>query len=291
VTLDNNAAPAVEKKIDHSLRTRTKSALIFGPAVIAVLCFGGWAFTIMMAVAAFIGAKEWTRMVMTGKKPPRHLIYLASVLTGISVIGAGVTTNPMLGFAFVLALAFLIFAYNFAQHGPDMREFLFGIVYIGFSIDIMVWLRTSGTNAQGLYDMLTLLFIVWASDIAAYFSGKTIGGPKLAPKISPKKTWAGFIGSSVGAGLVAAALATPALLDKYSLHTVWHMGVIGYFVMGFILAMFGQAGDLFISIFKRRYGIKDTGAFIPGHGGILDRIDALLLVALVFGVLAMIAGG
>ncbi|MDE1151231.1 MAG: phosphatidate cytidylyltransferase [Micavibrio sp.] len=290
MTLDDKTASTPEKKIDHSLRTRTKSALIFGPAVIVVLCIGGWAFTLMMAVAAFIGAKEWTRMVMTGKKLPRNLIYLASILTGIAVVGAGITTNPLLGFVFVLALAFVVFAYNFAQHGPDLREFLFGVVYIGFSIDIMVWLRTSGVNAQGLYDMLTLLFIVWASDIAAYFSGKTIGGPKLAPKISPKKTWAGFIGSSVGAGLVAGALATPALLTKFGLHTVGHWGVIGYFIMGFVLAMFGQAGDLFISIFKRRYGIKDTGNFIPGHGGILDRIDALLLVALVFGVLSMIAG-
>jgi len=276
-------------KIDHSLKTRAKSAAIFAPLVLAILYIGGWPFTLMMAGAAYVSVKEWTRMVMTGKQTPRYLIHGTSVVAGISILGAGMDANVVLAFLFTLALSFLIFAYNYAQSGPSLREFLFGVIYIGFSIDTMVWLRNSGGDAQGLYQMLTLLFIVWASDISAYFSGKAIGGPKLAPKISPKKTWAGFIGSSVGSGLVAAGMACPWVLDKWNLHTLGHMGVTGYFVLGFVLAMFGQAGDLFISIFKRRYNIKDTGAFIPGHGGLLDRIDALLLVSILFATIALIA--
>ncbi len=161
-----------------------------------------------------------------------------------------------------------------------------GSAYIGISIGMMVWLRNG--SEHGLYNMLTLLLIVWASDISAYFSGKAIGGPKLAPVISPKKTWAGFIGSSIGAAIVAAGLACPGLLEKFNLATIGDLSWAGYAVMGFILAMFGQAGDLFISLFKRRYGVKDTGTIIPGHGGILDRIDALLLVALLFGTLALL---
>ncbi len=162
---------------------------------------------------------------------------------------------------------------------------IFGVAYIGLSSAIMIWLRTS--TAYGLYNMLTLLLIVWASDISAYFAGRAIGGPKLAPTISPKKTWAGFIGSSVGSGIVAGGLACPALLSKFSITTIGHMPPVDYAAMGFVLAMFGQAGDLFISIFKRRYGVKDTGTLIPGHGGVLDRIDALLLVSLVFGLIVM----
>lgn len=157
---------------------------------------------------------------------------------------------------------------------------LFGIVYISFSIGIMIWLRNIPGN--GLYHVLTLLLIVWASDISAYFSGKAIGGPKLAPTISPKKTWAGFFGSSLGAGIVAAMLAY-----FYGTATVGGLSWQWYAVMGFVLAMFGQVGDLFISIVKRHYGVKDTGTLIPGHGGILDRIDALLLVALSFGTVVM----
>lgn len=158
---------------------------------------------------------------------------------------------------------------------------LFGMLYIGLSVSTMIWLRV--VTPYGLYNMLTLLFIIWASDVSAYFTGRTFGGPKLAPLISPKKTWSGFWGSSVGAALVAAALACPATLAYFGVETVGGLTWKGYALMGFVLGMFGQMGDLSISVVKRRYGVKDTGTLIPGHGGVLDRIDALLLVALIFG--------
>ncbi|MDE2336234.1 MAG: phosphatidate cytidylyltransferase [Alphaproteobacteria bacterium] len=163
----------------------------------------------------------------------------------------------------------------------------FGVLYIAVSCATMIWLRIFAP--YGLYNMLTLLLIVWASDISAYFSGRAIGGPKLAPKISPKKTWAGFIGSSVGAGIVAGGLACPATLAKFHVATIGHFSPAAYALTGSVLAMCGQAGDLLISFFKRRIGIKDTGTIIPGHGGVLDRIDALLLVALIFGMIARFA--
>lgn len=222
---------------DSSLKTRARSALIFGALVLGLLYLGGIPFALLMAAAAAIGIYEWERMVRREKRKWRV---------------------PLV---------------------------LFGLGYIGLSCGIMIWLR-NGTD-YGLYNMLTLLCIVWASDIAAYFTGRAIGGPKLAPKISPKKTWAGFIGSSVGAGLAAAALACPATLAKFNVTTVGDLSVAAYGAMGFILAMFGQMGDLFISVFKRHYGIKDTGNIMPGHGGVLDRIDALMLVSLIFGGIVM----
>ena len=211
-----------------------------------------------------------------------------ALIFGVIVLGA----LYLGGIAFVLLMgaATAIGVYEWGKMVMTDQRYriplmLFGICYIGLSTGTMIWLRIG--TAYGLYNMLTLLLIVWSSDISAYFSGRAIGGPKLAPTISPKKTWAGFIGSSVGAGIVAAGLACPETLAKFNIATVSHMSPIEYGVMGFILAMFGQAGDLFISFFKRRYGVKDTGTIIPGHGGVLDRIDALLLVALVFGMIVM----
>lgn len=165
------------------------------------------------------------------------------------------------------------------------RLLLLGTLYISFSIGMMIWLRNSADH--GLYHMLTLILIVWASDVSAYFSGRAIGGPKLAPKISPKKTWAGFFGSSIGSALVAAGMTCPVVLQSLGGATIGGLSWREYAVLGFFLAMFGQAGDLLVSIFKRYYGVKDTGTLIPGHGGILDRIDALLLVAILFGAFAM----
>lgn len=278
-------------KIDSSLKTRLRSVLIFAPIVLIVIYAGGPAFTVMMAIGAGIGAWEWARMVTHNLHPPRHLAHAAGVATGVATATAGMVDSPLPSFCFLLALCFLVFCYNFSKKGPNAGLLIFGLVYIGFSMIMMIWLRNAHGNPQGLFHMITLLFIVWASDSCAYFTGRTFGGPKLAPKISPKKTWSGFLGSSVGAGLVAAMLACPALLEKFSLNTIGNWGWIGYFFLGFVLAMFGQAGDLFISIFKRKFGVKDTGTLIPGHGGILDRIDALLLVALLFGALAGIVGG
>jgi phosphatidate cytidylyltransferase len=198
-----------------------------------------------------------------------------------SVVVSAMAGNPASAFWVVLSGCLAILFLNLTQAREALWRLIFGMIYIIFAIQVMVWVRNG--SDYGLYNTLTLLAMVWASDSFAYFSGKLIGGPKLAPVISPKKTWAGFIGSSIGAGVVAALLTNYDLRQYLSSITIGHMTWIGYFIMGFILAMFGQAGDLLKSIFKRHYGIKDMGTLIPGHGGIMDRIDALLMVALVFG--------
>lgn len=214
----------------------------------------------------------------------RSAAIFAFVVLGLLYVGG-------VPFALLMAFAAAVGVYEWGRMAIlekvslRLPTMLFGMAYIGFACGMMIWIRLY--TAHGLYNMLTLLAIVWASDISAYFSGRAIGGPKLAPTISPKKTWAGFIGSSVGAGIVAAGLACPELLAHYHVETVGNLSAGMYGVMGFVLAMFGQAGDLFISVFKRRYGVKDTGTLIPGHGGVLDRIDALMLVAILFGDIVM----
>ena len=129
----------------------------------------------------------------------------------------------------------------------------------------LLWIRERGAHKL---DLLLWVFIVtWSTDIGAYFAGRSIGGPKLAPAISPNKTWAGLIGGMVAAGLFAGAWV-------FSLHLPRLL-----FALAPLFAIGAQAGDLFESWLKRRAGVKDSGTILPGHGGVLDRLDGLVVVA------------
>jgi phosphatidate cytidylyltransferase len=269
------------------LKTRAVSAAILGAVFLTLLYFGGGAYALLLSAASAVSAYEWGRMT-TAKDPayPKGLAYLSAIVAFLGTVATGMVDNPVIALWFIFALCFLVYALSFAQKGPSVKIQVAGIIYISFAFGVMIWLRNGASH--GLYHTLTLMLIVWGSDIAAYFTGRTLGGPKLAPSISPKKTWSGFIGSSLGAGALAGALACPWVVAKLGVTTIGGMGSVGYFILGFILAMFGQAGDLLISVFKRHYEVKDTGTLIPGHGGVLDRADALIFVALFFSSLVMI---
>lgn len=281
-------AAATPETPNSGLKTRARSALIMMAVFLTLLGFGGFSYAILIAAMGSVACFEWARMVAAkGENHPLSVAPMAAAVGAFGIITAGMVVNPVLSLIFTTALCFLLFAVNYVHKGKPVRPLVTGVLYIGFACSIMIWLRNDVPS--GLFHTLTLLFIVWASDISAYFTGRTLGGPKLAPAISPKKTWSGFIGSSVGAGLVAGAMVCPWMVAKLDIQTVFGMGSPGYFIMGFILAMFGQAGDLLISVFKRHFDVKDTGALIPGHGGVLDRIDALILVTLIFGSLVRLS--
>lgn len=174
-----------------------------------------------------------------------------------------------------------------ARLSPNMPlDLLFGIPYILVCFAAFVYLRLyHGANGTGL--TLALLLCVWGSDSGAYFAGKAIGGPKMAPSISPNKTWAGMIGGIVSS--IAILYVYVHHLGPYLGDLIWSdlnlpegFTALVIIVIGFAIAVFGQIGDLLISREKRKVGVKDTGALIPGHGGLLDRIDALLLCAPVY---------
>lgn len=274
------------KKIDSSLFTRVWAAAIFAPLVLGAVYLGGPLFTLVMAAAAAVGVQEWGRMAMADHAHDKRLLPYAMASAAGSVIFSAVVGNPASAFWVLLSCCLVILYMKLSQAAESLGHLVSGMIYITFSMQVIVWIRNG--SDYGLYNMLTLLLIIWASDISAYFTGKLIGGPKLAPEISPKKTWAGFIGSSVGAGIAAMFLAGLDVRQYFSAVTIGQIPPVGYFVLGFILAMFGQAGDLFKSIFKRHYGIKDMGTLIPGHGGLMDRIDALLMAALIFGSLVFL---
>ncbi len=161
---------------------------------------------------------------------------------------------------------------------PDKLWTASGLLYIGIPCVALVWMRNDWQGGRDL--VLWLLCVVWATDIGAYFFGKSIGGPRLAPVISPNKTWAGLIGGMVSAG------ATGALL------LVWSKAADPVFGawMGGGTAIVAQGGDLLESSVKRHFGVKDSGAIIPGHGGVLDRVDGILAVAPVLSLIGLFGG-
>ncbi len=140
-----------------------------------------------------------------------------------------------------------------------------GLLYAGLPAIALIWLRD---QPQGLGLVVWVLTIVWATDIFAYFAGRAIGGPKIAPKISPKKTWAGLVGGVIGAMVVGWYVARWA-----------HFPATLFASLSGGLAVLSQAGDFFESWLKRRVGVKDSGTLLPGHGGIMDRVDGLVPVA------------
>lgn len=166
--------------------------------------------------------------------------------------------------------------------GPGWR--VAGMFYAAVPCASLIWLREHDFASDlqgGAHTALYLFFVVWATDIGAYFAGRQIGGPKLAPAISPGKTWAGL-----GGGIVAAMLIGGAAHS----FTPFPQSLWLCMVMGAVLAVVAQAGDLFESWLKRRAGVKDSGTLIPGHGGLLDRIDGLTFSAPIFAWALAIAG-
>jgi len=148
-----------------------------------------------------------------------------------------------------------------------------GAVYIGFPAALFLWLRDRGP--EGLETILALFAIIWASDIFAYFGGKMMGGPKIAAGLSPNKTWSGIV-----TGTTAGALA------GFGCGYLFHVGAefrVAWLLIGALIAFTGLMGDLFESFLKRRFGVKDASRLIPGHGGVLDRIDSLMAATLLVG--------
>jgi phosphatidate cytidylyltransferase len=250
----------------RNLADRVLSGVILGPLVIAIVFLGGPIFGIAAAAAAGLGLREWLKIV-SGAAPlwvtTLPLLLVAAFWSGGAPVSAAVLALLTLGLGM------------FVAPGRGTRSQLaFGLPYVGITLLSLVWLRSQGGNAWAI--VLFVLLMVWASDIGAFFAGRLIGGPRLAPRISPNKTWSGF-----GGGLLLAALVALAWRAAMTGTTEWGRIVM----LAIVLSMAGQAGDLFESAVKRRFGVKDSGQLIPGHGGMLDRIDALLAVAPLFAVM------
>jgi phosphatidate cytidylyltransferase len=249
------------------LRTRFLSALVLGPLVLLAVYFGGWIFQLLMLSFALLAAAEWVRLV----EPNRSLLIASLAIAAVgAVLVADFAAGVELSLILATVLTVALFATATVGHAKHCRLLAFGIPYVVFGSIALLWVR--GVDEDGLGLLIYLLFAVWATDIGAYAAGRTIGGPKLAPRISPKKTWAGLIGGMISAALFGAGVAFAFGAERPGFAAL----------LAAVLAVISQAGDLFESGIKRHFDVKDSGRLIPGHGGLLDRVDGLIVAAPVF---------
>lgn len=256
------------------LKTRVLSAVVLAPPVLAAVWYGGRVFEGLMLLVAALSLWEWVRLIAPQARPLAWAmaVLFALAIGGWAIVHGGASAVPV---ALVLSVAVAVLA-PWISLGPALHYrrpalwLAFGLLYLGLAAAALVYLRVeTGEAGRGLF--LFLLLAVWATDIGAYAAGRTIGGPKLMPRVSPKKTWAGLIGGVLAAALVGWMVAT------WVLHAA-APGLVA--LVAAVLAVVGQAGDLLESFIKRRSQVKDSGTLIPGHGGLLDRIDGLVAAAL-----------
>jgi phosphatidate cytidylyltransferase len=243
------------------------SALVLGPAVLLAVWLGGWVFLAVILAFALIASYEWTRLVEPERTAGSGIAAAAAVLAVLVALLAWGGQGALVA---VLVLTPLVYGATRLLKTRHPKLIAAAVPYVGGGAAGLALLRTVPEAGLGL--ILFVMLAVWATDTGAYAAGRTIGGPKLMPRVSPKKTWAGLIG-----GMAAAALAGWAVAAGFgAARPGLGAGICA------ALAVIAQAGDLFESWVKRRYGVKDSGHLIPGHGGILDRVDGLLAAAPAF---------
>lgn len=262
-----------------NFQLRTISAIILGAAVLAITWIGDLPFRILAALITLAILYEWTRMARA--KEPTAPVFSGdapTLLLGFVFAAALVIRFPVPIVVLIAIVSFAILAGLALARGRRQWDAA-GYAYAALSGLSLAALRHG--EPSGLLAIIFLFAVVWSTDIFAYFVGRSIGGPKLAPSISPGKTWSGALGGTVfgvAAGLVFAL--------------AWQMPNVALLaVIAGVLSIASQAGDLFESWVKRRHGVKDSGWIIPGHGGVMDRVDGLVAAAFVlFAIGAALSG-
>ena len=247
---------------------RAASALVLAPAAVAAVWAGGVWYLGFVIVGAALLAVEWARMSAHGAWRAMAAIIIIAVTAALLATDLG-RLPIALG---ILVLGAAIGGLAARLRGLQALNTAYGVLYLGWPAVLLVWLR-DGHSAVGLHWTAFVFAVAWAADILAYLVGSLVGGPKLWPRFSPNKTWSGFIGG-MGAGAMAGAAIT-AGFDMGRLTVFWGA------VLGLAGALATMAGDLWESALKRRFGVKDAGALIPGHGGLLDRVDGLMFAVVV----------
>jgi phosphatidate cytidylyltransferase len=263
-------APSLPMWMSRELQQRIVSGATVAALALAVLIWGPVPFAILLAVIAAAMSWEWSRIVRGEGSDAVAVVHIATALTAAGLAAFGMAG---LGLAAVAVGAITVAALA-AGSGRVVLSGA-GVFYTGLPVIALEWLR--GDGSLGLAAVLFILLAVVATDTAAYFTGRTFGGPKLWPRVSPNKTWSGLVG-----GVMAAAL-TGALFPHFA-GSGWSSWLAG---LGFFLGLVAQAGDLAESALKRHFGLKDASDLIPGHGGVMDRMDGIVTASIAAALIAL----
>lgn len=265
-----SAPPADSKRFDwRNLGLRALSAAVLIPVALVSVGAGGWVLLVVLATATAVLSLEWGRMAAAPAPTRAGSAVLIGVLAALFTAYLGFPRAAwisLLGAAAIVGL--LARTFHLTRRPADTA---FGVLYLGAPMLALWWLRLGG--GEGFAWTVLMLVIAWAADSAAFLVGSWLKGPKLWPRFSPNKTWSGFwagLGAGVIVAVVAAGLLRPWGGPEAQLAAV--TGLIG--------ALATMGGDLLESMLKRRFGVKDSGDLIPGHGGLLDRVDGLLFATL-----------
>jgi len=256
-----------------NLALRIGSAFVLAPLALFTAYFGDWPFALFWGIAAIAVLWEWTTLVVG----PGHQLMVSA---GGSAIGVAalvawlhrpITAILLVGLGVIAALIF----------APRERRLWItaGIGYAGCMLLAPLLLRAD--DAYGFLALVLLFAIVWTTDVLGYFAGRALGGPKLLPAVSPKKTWSGAVAGTLGAMIVAVLV-----VEYFGLFNRAAIAIIAL-----LLSVVAQLGDLFESWIKRQFGAKDASQLIPGHGGVMDRLDGFWAAALIGCLIGLLRGG
>ena len=277
---EGEAAPAAAAELGaRNLLIRVIVALVLAPTAIAMAYAGGWLWSALVTLAAIGLYVEWLAIV--GKARSTRVVVAGSAT--LAVAGLCLALGRLEASLVVLTLGLVALG---AVTAERRIWAIAGFGYAAVAELASILLRLD--PKMGFTALMFVLLIVWATDIGGYFAGRGIGGPKLWPRVSPKKTWAGALGGFGASLIVAAGFAA---LDPNQADPQFMLKITALLPLGAILSVASQLGDLFESAVKRRFGVKDSSHIIPGHGGLLDRLDGFVAAAALAGIFGLLHGG
>jgi phosphatidate cytidylyltransferase len=252
------------------LRERVLVAVVLLPIGLALIYFGGWAFAAMITLILGLAAWEYARIFKIGGHRPADILLVGGA--GLLALGRAwngfVSADWLVALLILVSMTYHLIAYERGrdQAASDFAVTVSGIFYIGWLGAYLISLRNL---PNGMWWVLVVLPAVWLADSGAYFIGRAMGKHKFSPRLSPKKTWEGYIG-----GIVVGTFGTTLLAVFWNLIEPDVMTPLQGALIGLIVALLTVLGDLGASMIKRQFGVKDSSHLIPGHGGVFDRIDS-----------------